>query len=254
MTKLIRTEFLKLRTIRLPWGLLAGTAALTALITTLLASRTGHVGLGGEVIPRLSTADGVSRVITATRFGMLFATVLGITISSGEFRHGTATPTYLAAPQRARVMLAKIIAGTVAGAVFGAVAAGVGTGIGLAFVVGKGFAIPLATGTIVRYAMGSVLAAALFGAIGVALGSLIRNQVAGVVGVFAWGFVIENILVGVLPSVGRYLPYTLSISMAGRAQRGIEPLPFAVATAIIAGVAVVIAVVAARTTVQADIA
>ena len=48
--------------------------------------------------------------------------MLGVTISSGEFRHQTATLTYLATPNRTRVLAAKAVAAAAGGAVFGLVA------------------------------------------------------------------------------------------------------------------------------------
>ncbi len=41
---------------------------------------------------------------------MLFAIIVGITIVTNEFRHGTVTPTFLAEPHRERVIVAKAIA------------------------------------------------------------------------------------------------------------------------------------------------
>ena len=44
---------------------------------------------------------------------MLFAIIVGITIVTTEFRHGTVTPTFLVEPRRERVIVAKAIAATV---------------------------------------------------------------------------------------------------------------------------------------------
>ena len=41
------------------------------------------------------------------------AIILGITIITTEFRHGTVTPTFLAEPRRERVILSKAIAAVV---------------------------------------------------------------------------------------------------------------------------------------------
>jgi ABC-2 type transport system permease protein len=251
MKELIKAEYLKLRTVRLPYGLLLATAGLTALIASLLAARSG-----GAIrdLPSLSTVAGFTHVITATRFGLLFATVLGVIIASGEFRHGTATPTYLAAPKRSRVMLAKLSVGAVTGLLFGLVASVFATGVGLIFVAAKGYAVALPTATILRFGLGAMLGAALFAAIGVGIGSLIRNQVAGIVGVFAWGFVIEQILAGVFPSVGRYLPYTAAETLGGRAIDGASSLPFAAAALLLVGVAVAVSFAASQLTLRKDIA
>jgi len=50
---------------------------------------------------------------------MILAAVLGILVASGEFRHSSATLTYLATPDRNRVLLAKMPAAALIGAVFG---------------------------------------------------------------------------------------------------------------------------------------
>ncbi len=51
-----------------------------------------------------------------------------------------------------------------------------------------------------------LLVAALIGALGVGIGGLVRNQVAAIVGVLFLGFVLEPVLVGLAPDVGRYAP------------------------------------------------
>jgi hypothetical protein len=73
--------------------------------------------------------------------------------------------------------------------------------------------------------------------------------------VFAWGFVIEQLIGGLFDSAQPYLPYTAAATMAGATLGGgIDPLPLAAAAALVAGVAALLSAVAARTTVQHDIA
>ena len=57
-------------------------------------------------------------------------------------------------------------------------------------------------------------AIALWGAIGVGLGTIVRNQVGAIIGLLAWGFVVENLLFAFVPSVGRFAPVH-----SGRAHR-----------------------------------
>ncbi len=75
MTRSIRTEWLKLRTIRMPWGLLGLAAGLTVLVTVLGAARAG--GGGHMEIAPLYTRAGLTEIITRTGHGMLLAMVLG---------------------------------------------------------------------------------------------------------------------------------------------------------------------------------
>lgn len=261
MNRLIRIELLKLRTIRLGYGLLAAAAGLTVLFSVLEASRAGS----GQDVGPLSTAAGFNAVVTGGTFALLLAAVLGVTVSSGEFRHATATQTYLATPRRSRVLTAKAVAAACAGAVFGLVGYVIAVGTGLIYVAGRGYHVPVSDATLARYAIGHVVAAALLAAVGVGLGSLIRSQLAAVIGVFVWAIVIESLLGGLFNSVQPYLPYTAATTLAGSSLGGAAfgpahdaattatPLPFAAATALIAGVAILLSVVAARTTVPRDV-
>jgi ABC-2 type transport system permease protein len=252
MTRTIRAELLKVRTSRLPLGLLATAAGLTALVTILGAARAG--GSGHMAPAPLYTTSGLTELLSRTGFAMLLAAVFGITVSAGEFRHGTATATYLATPNRVRVLISKAVVAAGVGLLFGLVAAGLTTGISLAFVAAKGYDVALSAGTIVRFAAGATLGAGLLAAVGVALGSLIRSQLAAIVTVFAWGFVIEQVVGGLFDGSQPYLPYTAATTMAGSTLGGgTTALPFAAAAALVAGVAALISGVAARSTVRADI-
>jgi ABC-2 type transport system permease protein len=260
MTTLIRIELFKLRTTRLSYGLLATAAGLSALFCVLEASRAG----AGRAVPPLNTAAGLNMVITGGVWSLLLAAVLGATVSSGEFRHATASATYLATPDRNRVLVAKVAAAACAGAVFGLVGYVIATGVGLAFVSAHGYQVTIGAATMARYALGHVLGGALLAAVGVSLGSLIRSQLAVVIGVFAWAIVIESLLGGLFTSIWRYLPYTAATTLAGTKVGGAafgpahdlsagSPLPFAAAAALVAGVAVVLSALAARTTLRRDI-
>jgi ABC-2 type transport system permease protein len=261
MIRLIRIELLKLRTVRVSYGLLATAAALTALFASLEAARAGRAGSG---VGPLSTVSGLSTVTTVTGFAMLLAAVLGVTVASGEFRHGSATLTYLATPGRGRVLIAKALAAAGIGAIFGLVAAVIATGAGLAFAAGHGDRIALGAGTLAGHGAGAILGAALLAAAGAGLGALIRSQLAGVIGIFAWGIVIESLLGGLFTAVRPYLPYTAATTLAGvrlggaafgpaHGLSGGSPLPFAATAGLVAAIAVVISAVAARTTVPRDI-
>jgi ABC-type transport system involved in multi-copper enzyme maturation permease subunit len=263
MTRLIRIELLKLRTTRLGYGLLATAAGLTIAFSILEATRAGSGG--NYAPPPLSTAAGLNNVITGGIWALIFAALAGVTISSGEFRHGTATTTYLAVPHRDRLLAAKAVAGALAGAVFGLVGWLIATGVGLGFLGADGDKVPLGAATLTRYAFGYILAAALMAAIGVAIGSLVRSQLAGVVGVLVWSVVVESILGGLFSAVQPYLPYTAATTLAGSglgdgafgpahgAATTASALPFAASAGLLAGIAAALCVIAAATTVRRDI-
>ncbi len=252
MTSAVRAEILKLRTARLPWGLLALTVALTSLHALLFDSNDG--GTGHASIPSLAALAGQQEAINIPGELLLLATVLGIIVASGEFRHRTATSTYLATPVRVRVLGAKAMAAASVGLIFGLAGAAAATAIGLAFTAAGGHHLVVSGATIARYATGAAVGSALLAAAGVAAGSLVRSQVAAIIGTFVWGFVIEQSVGGIYTSAARYLPYTAAAAMAGtRLGSETTPLPFAGAAALLVGVVAVISLIAARTAINGDI-
>jgi ABC-2 type transport system permease protein len=254
----IRTELLKIRTTRLALLLFGAAAGMTILGAVLTAARAGG---GGNDVPSLTTAIGLRSVTSFTGFGLQLALILGITVASGEFRHRTATDTYLDEPNRTRVLIAKAFAGASAGALLGLATAAIATGIGLAFAAGKGYEIAIGAGTIARSAAGAALGAGLLAAIGVGLGSLLRSQLAAIIAAFLWVGAAEQIAGGISDSVAAYLPMTAASTMAGATRYGamppipsdLDPLPFGAVAALLVATAALMAMVAARTTVQHDV-
>lgn len=261
MTRLICTELLKLATMRLTWGLLAIAAALSALFALLENNQAGASGSG---VPPISTAEGLRTVTTVTGFAMLFAAVLGSIVANGEFRHSTATLTYLATPKRARVLAAKAVAAASFGSLFGFVAGIIATGVGLIFAAAHGYHVALSTITLVGHVAGAVLGACLLAALGVGIGSLVRSQLATVIGIFVWAIIVESVIGGLYTQVRPYLPYTAATTLAGaklgnaafgpaHGLKGGGPLPFIAAVGVIGAIALVVSLIAARTTVRRDI-
>ncbi len=258
MSRLIRVELLKIRTTRMTYGLLATATGLTVLLTVL---RAATAGTGNT--PPIYTAAGLTRVLTVIGFAFLISIIFGATVSSGEFRHSTATVTYLAFPNRARVLIAKLAAAAGVGLAFGGLAFAVSTTVALIFVAANHYHVALSTGTIIGDGAGATIATGLLAALGVALGTLIRSQLAVAIGTFIWTVFAESILGGVFNQAGPYLPFTAATTLAGAKLGGggfgyggsstATPLPFIAAAALILAVATAISTVAAQTTLRADV-
>jgi ABC-type transport system involved in multi-copper enzyme maturation permease subunit len=260
LARLVRIELLKLTSTRLPYGLLAASAGLTALFTVIEAVRAGTPGgpaaLTGYAGQAATAAGGV--------WSLILAAVLGATVSSGEFRHHTATLTYLATPGRGRVLAAKTVAGAIAAAVFGLTGYIVTLAVTLGFAAANGGHLAIGAATLADWGLGHVAGAALLGAIGVAAGSLVRSQLAAVIGIFAWMVVIESLIGGLFNGVRPYLPYTAATALGGvplgtsgfgpgRGVSAVTALPFAAGAALLAAIAIAGALTAARTTVRRDV-
>jgi ABC-type transport system involved in multi-copper enzyme maturation permease subunit len=258
MIRLVRTELLKLRTTRVSYGLLLTAVAITVMFASLQAS-----GAGRKVAP-IGTAAGQASVTTVTGIAMILAAVLGVIVTSGEFRHASATLTYLASPSRGRVLAAKAMAAAAAGALFGVLAGIVSTVTGLVWVLSKGGHLHLGASLIAGHIAGAGAGAALLATLGVAVGSLIRSQLAAVISVFVWALVLESILGGTVSAVRRYLPYTAASTLGGTKLGAAafgpgysvstqSALPFIAAAALLGGIVVILSLVATRTTVRQDI-
>jgi ABC-2 type transport system permease protein len=260
LTRLTRIELLKLTSTRLSYGLLGASAGITALFTTREASRAGRP----DGPAPLADYAGQAPIVTGGVWGLIFAAVLGATISSGEFRHHTATHTYVAAPRRNWVLAAKAAAGAIGGAVFGLTGYALALTIGLSFAAADGYPIAIGAGTLTGWGLGHLAGAALLGVIGVVAGSLARSQLAALIGIFVWMIIIESLIGGLFHSARPYLPYTAAAALAGtppgaasfgpgRGATGTAPLPFAAGTALLAALALAGGLIAARTTVRRDI-
>lgn len=209
MIDLIAAELLKLRTTRTMWALLAGTVAVSALAV----ASTVVVGADSSSFD-LETARGVRSVLSVAANGAIFVLVLGIIVAAGEYRQRTATDTFLTTPRRWKVITAKLVVAAAVGIVFGALSSGVSIAVADLVYRIEGFAFPFGSSDAWLTLGGVAFYAALFGAIGAATGSLVRNQVVGIVGWLVWLAVVEHLMVGLVPDIGRWLPAAAGQALA----------------------------------------
>ena len=198
MSAQFRAELLKIRSTRTTLGLIAGMIALTLLFSLLSGLLTKA--------PDLASAENQRGMLSVGSLAGVFAALAGIMLITGEYRYGTIRPTFLFTPKRSRVLEAKIAAGLLAGLVFGVLAETLAFLIGYAALAGRGIDLALNGNQIALLLLGTFAATALWGAIGVGLGAIIRNQVGAIVALLAWGFVAENLLFAFVPSAGRFAP------------------------------------------------
>ncbi len=213
MTAQLRAELLKQRSTRTNLGLFSGLLGLVLLVVLLHGFSVPVQDLGRRSV-QLTEIFG-----RAAMLGTLFAALLGAMSITGEFRHGTIRPTLLVTPQRGRVIAAKVWGSMLIGIAFGLIAAAVAAGVGSAALAARGVKIQLDGGDYALLLAGSAAAAALWAAIGVGLGAVVRNQVPTVVGICAWLLFVEGLLVGeagTIGDIGRYLPGALGNAASGQ--------------------------------------
>jgi ABC-2 type transport system permease protein len=238
-----RAELLKLRSTRTTIGLVLATAALIllfALLTGLVSKTTMLTGVDNQ--RNLLGVAGVAGV---------FAAIAGALLVTGEYRFGTIRPTLLYTPRRSRVILAKLAVGLLCGLVFGAFGEALSLAIGATVLSERGVAFALGGGDLTLLVLGTLAGTALWGAIGVAVGAIVRNQVAAVVGLFAWTLVVENLLIGLVPAVGRYGPVQAAQALGGSSAP--HALSAAAGGGVLVGWVATLSVVALALTARRDI-
>lgn len=239
--RLILAEVRKLLTTKTWIFLLLGSVAFTALIASLTL---GFAGVEGSPITSVTAPEAQQTALSAPASANIFVIVLGIIGMTQEYRHRTATPTFLTTPKRGHVVAAKLVTYLVVGLVFAVVAGAVAVAITTIWVSSAGGSVSL-SGDNLEVLLGSVVACGIYGAVGVGIGALVRNQVGAVVGALAYLFVLEPILRGIPATRDVYvwLPggaqealtgTTADVSLLEPWQGGLLLLAYGVVTAVLA--------------------
>jgi ABC-2 type transport system permease protein len=198
---LLMGELLKLRTTRMVYGLLGALLLIVGIATVAVVADTSAVELERE--------DVQGDIFGTAATGVIFLLLLGVMLMSGEFRHGTITQTLLITPNRWKVLAAKLVAGGLLGLAFGALAELFALVLGVPLLQLKGVDVAFGE-TAGSFVLGTLLATTLCGMLGVALGSVIRNQVAAIIVVFAALLIVESILTALTesrwPEIPMYFP------------------------------------------------
>ncbi|MFI5625604.1 hypothetical protein ACIA03_19210 [Nocardioides sp. NPDC051685] len=213
MRPLITSEIRKLLSTRLWAWLLLASMALTALYAALLI---GFSDDPDTMTASLNSAAGQQTLFAVASGGAstLVAVLAAIGVT-GEFRHRTATATFLATPRRWRVVAAKLALYAAVGVGYAVLCLLVVALVAWPWLGAKGVDVaPLGNGLPGTYA-GVVADVTIFAVLGVGLGAMVRNQVATVVGLLVYRFVAEPIVTAVpaLSDWTAYLPGSASAAL-----------------------------------------
>jgi ABC-2 type transport system permease protein len=202
--QLVGSELLKVRTTR---GWYAYLAVVVLLVGIAVA---GDIGSTEDA--NRSTLSFQLGLVESAAFASLLAIILGITMVTTEFRHGTITPTLLAAPHRERVIAGKAAGVALVAVLFALLALVVVAGVGLTWLSIVGDDVHLGDAEIGKRAGQVILLTVLWGLIGLAVGAVVHSQVAALVGTLVWIFLGETLLLGLfgvldLDGARAYLPF-----------------------------------------------
>lgn len=258
MTSLIKAELRKILSIRVWWILLLAALAWAAV---MLAGTYFIAGFGDG--PGRAGPEYAAMAWPQLSVGMTFAMIVGVLMVTSEYQHRTVNVTFLVTPKRARVVGAKLIAAALVGLGYGLVLSLLGGGFIVGSVLAAGGSLDLAANEVPRMVAGSIAAHVVYAMIGVGIGALVRNQVAALVLVLLWLFMVEPafmiIPVDWVQTVATWLPGSAIASFyaTGAADYGFEHaqyLPVWAAALALVGYAVVASLIATATTVRRDLA
>lgn len=231
MSLLVRAEARKVLATPTIWWLLLGTIA---------------IGIAGTIAPLVVTDKDAANLLSdrtlqeamhGAAAGVILVVVAGIVGMAGEWRFGQASQTFLTTPRRRRIVGAKTVAYMVVGALFGIVAAAACTATAWIWYRANEVTFPWERSAVWLTLLGCVAVAVLFGALGVAIGAITRNQVLAIVGAMGWLVVVEPIVFAASKPVFRWLPGMASISLRRQPADGLLS-PGAAAAVLVAMVAV----------------
>jgi ABC-type transport system involved in multi-copper enzyme maturation permease subunit len=223
MTRLVSGEIRKLFTTKLWLWMLLGAFAITAMFMSFTI---GFDGSEGNPNPPLSTGAGQRNLFGTAGASGVFVLILGIIAITGEFRHQTVTPTFLATPHRGRVVISKLVTYALAGIAYGVAVVLLAIAIALPWVSARDIDISLSENGIPGTLLGVIAGVAVYALLGVGIGALIRNQIAAVVGSLVYLFVVEG-FVSALPTIRdyyKYFPGGANSALVGAQQPGVTLL------------------------------
>ena len=258
MGALLKSEWRKLIYARAHGGLLIAGILLAGLSTAVTPVILDNPATGfGLSLDQTQSVDAVYANAISAYF---FAIIIGIMLMSGEFRHGTAVATFLTAPKRGTVLATKLVIAAIGGMLVMVISTAAGLAGGW---VGLSFFPDAASPTnevFINTMLAAVVSGAVLGIIGVALGTLVRNQMLAITGALLYLFVIDPILLALAPDTGKYLPQGLIVSMLAldieAPEFGIDTtayLPPLTATVVLLGYGAVFAGLAIATSLRRDI-
>jgi ABC-type transport system involved in multi-copper enzyme maturation permease subunit len=193
MTRLVRAEWTKLFTTRVWIGLLLGGCALAGAFAALFTGFAGQSQNGQPGLPKVGTPEFERIAFSATANAGVLLLILGIIGMTQEYRHRTATPTFLTTPRRGHVVVAKLIAYALAAIPFALAVIAVDVLVVTVYAGARG-AVPSFTQANVQVLAGAGAALVIYAVIGVGVGALLRNQVGAIVGALVYLYVVEPVI------------------------------------------------------------
>jgi ABC-2 type transport system permease protein len=200
MIRLIRAEWTKLFTTKVWLGLFLGSCLLVGGFSALLTAFAGNPDSG---IPEVGTSQYEQVALAQAANATMLFLILGIIGTTQEYRHRTATPTFLTTPRRWRVVVAKLLAYALVSVPLALALMALNVLV-VGLYAGARGAAPSLTGDNIEVLLTSGLSLVIYALMGVGLGALFKNQVGAIVGALVYIFVVEGLIRSIPATAGAY--------------------------------------------------
>jgi ABC-2 type transport system permease protein len=226
----VRSEFIKLRSVR-------STTLFVALAAFVGAAMTVVLGRVVETDPydHLPFTIG-NTFLVSSWLTTLFAVVAGTLLFTSEVQHGTLGVALTLRPSRATLVAAKTVTAAVLGLTMGA--AGIVSGLAAGF--SSGMDGGDMSGAVAGAAWALVLTTTAT-VLGLGVGLIVRHGAAAVTTVLVWALAVETLVRGIIPpGISRFLPFTAAHGLLGTRSAADTPETLAVALSNIGNAAVIV--------------
>jgi ABC-type transport system involved in multi-copper enzyme maturation permease subunit len=253
--RVIRSEWMKFRSLRSTLYTLLAAVALTIGIGALFSAVTASQYHTFSAADR-ATFSPISTSLTGISFAVVAFGVLGVLLMSGEYSTGMIRSSLTAVPRRLPVLWGKLA--VFAAAIFSVslVTTFISFFVGQALLSSHHLSVAITAPDALRSVIGAALYVTVAGMIGVALGALFRNTAAGI-STFAAAFFVIPPLTGLLPAsvsnhLSQYLPSNAGEALWGGTQGVQNVLSPWTGFAVLCGYAVILIAAAAWRLRRAD--
>lgn len=222
-TGLLRSEYLKVLTTKVWWGMLIG--LLGALGLALLINGFVVADSIGKSYSDTSVEQHAANLYTSGQFfGVLLTALLATLLVTNEYRHQTATGTFLATPKRISVVMAKFIVALGWAMLYAFTCMVISIPVGAAVLSGQDVGAQLGEGKVLNAMLLNLVGFAVWAVLGIGIGTLLHSQVGAVVTLIV-GYFGSQALGGTLAAMGEawdiewmksvywYLPYGATQAM-----------------------------------------
>jgi ABC-2 type transport system permease protein len=198
----IRSEWIKLRTVRSSVVLLIAIVVVSVGFAVLISSLSDLQSLRDDATQRL-----VPGLFGGAVFDRLLFGVIGVLMIGQEYRFNTIRVTFTGEPRRLRVVAAKAVVLLTGALVVAAVAIGAAVAISMPILRSRGVPVDLGAPGAGANIVGAVVECVIAALVGLGVGAIVRQPIGGIIFMTVWPLIVENIVASLLPKIGQWLPF-----------------------------------------------